>query len=175
VAPTVAALPNNRSEINNKGTTVTKRKLEQCIWGAHTESDILQILHKAIITAYPTTHTHLTQYTAHLTSAIGRDSTIWQHTIMNACQGHILPHPLHTPITIFNIHNNSHFTTLITDINTYSYYDPLNFRHPHTTHRIHNSLRQWYTNLPIAPQLLQNPSPTIITKSTPLQTDGWSC
>ena len=73
---------------------------------------------------------------------------------MNACQGHILPHSLHNLITIFNIHHNSHFTTLITDNNTYSYYDSINFQHPHTTHRIDNALRQWYTNLPIAPQML---------------------
>ena len=45
----------------------------------------------------------------------------------------------------------------------------------HTTRRIHKTLSQWHTNLPIAPQLLQNPSPTIITKSKSLQTDGWSC
>jgi len=94
---------------------------------------------------------------------------------MNACQDHILPHPLHNPITIFNIHHNSHFTSLITDNNTYSYYDPLNYRPAHTTHRIHNTRRQWYSNLPIAPHLLQNSTPKIITKSTPVQTDGWSC
>jgi len=143
VAPMVAALPNNWSEINSKGTIVTKQKLEQCIWGAHTESDSLQTLQQAIITGYPPTHTHVTQYTAYLTSVISRDSTVWRHTIMNACQGHILPHSLHNPINIFNIYHNSHFTTLITDSNTYSYYDSNNFRHPHTTHRIHNTLRQW--------------------------------
>jgi len=94
---------------------------------------------------------------------------------MSACQDHILPRPPHNPITIFNIHHNSHFTNLINDNNTYSYYDLLNFRYPHTTRRIHNTLRQWYSNLSIAPKLLQNPTPTIITKSTPLQADGWSC
>ena len=35
VVPMVAALPNNWSEVNDKGTKVTKRKREQCIWGAH--------------------------------------------------------------------------------------------------------------------------------------------
>ena len=74
----------------------------------------------------PPTHTHVTQYTANLTSAMSRDSTVWQHTITNACQGHILPRPLYNPIPIFNIHHNSHFTTLITDNHTYSYYDSLN-------------------------------------------------
>ena len=70
---------------------------------------------------------------------------------MNASQGHILPRPLHNPITIFNIHQISYFTTRTTDNNTYSYYDFLNSRYPHTTHRIHTTLCQWYTNLPIAP------------------------
>jgi len=44
VAPIVIALPTNWSNINAKGTTITKRKLEQYICGAHTESDSLQNL-----------------------------------------------------------------------------------------------------------------------------------
>ena len=112
--------PNKWIEVNNKGTPVTKRKLEQCIWGAYTESDGIRNLQHATVTAYPPTHTHVTQYTSHLTSAISRDSTVWRHTITNACQDHILSHPIHNPITLFNIYHNSHFTTLITDNKTYS-------------------------------------------------------
>ena len=94
---------------------------------------------------------------------------------MSACQDHILPHPLHNPITIFNLHHNSHFPTLVTENYTYSYHDPLNIRPLHTTHNMHNTLRQWYSDLLIAPPLIHNPTPTIITKSTPMQTDDWSC
>ena len=147
----ITSLPNNWREVNDKGTPITKHNLIQCIWGNHTETDGLHNLQQAIITAHPPTHTNVTQYTCHLTSAISIDSTVWQHTIRNACQDHILPHPLYNPITIFNINRNAHYTTLIADHNHYSYYDPLNFPIPHTASQIHNTLRQWYANTDIAP------------------------
>jgi len=164
----VAALPNTWSEVNNKRITTTKRLFEQRIWGAYTETDDLHNQQHAIVAASPPhTQTHVTHSASHLTSTISRDSKVWRHSITNACQEHYLSHPLHNPIAIFNLHRSSHFTTLITDNNTYSYYDPLNFRPPHTTHSVHNTLRQWYSNLPIALPLLHNPMPTIVIKSTP--------
>jgi hypothetical protein len=126
----INSLPDNWEEVNDKGTLVTKHTLLQCIWGHQTETDGLQQLQQAKITAHPPTRTNVTQYTCHLTSAISIDSTVWQHTIRNACQDHILPHPLHNPITIFNTNRNAHYTTLIADHNHYSYYDPLNFPIP---------------------------------------------
>jgi hypothetical protein len=100
---------------------------------------------------------------------------VWQHTIRNACQDHILPHPLHNPITIFNIHHNAHCTTLIADRNYYSYYDPLNSQTPRIALIIYNTLRQWYSDHSIAPPLLRYTTPPITAKSTPQQTDNWSC
>jgi hypothetical protein len=138
----LTSLPYTWREVNNKGSLVTKHTISQCIWGEHTETDGLQSLQQAIFTAYPPTRTIVTQYTPHLTSDINRDSSVWQHTIRNACQDHIFPHPLHNPIAIFNIHHNSHYTTLIADTNHYSYYDPLNFSTPSTAPNIHNTLRQ---------------------------------
>ena len=79
------------------------------------------------------------------------DDTVWRHTIHNACQDKVPPHLLFHPTTIFNIHNNSHFTTLITNNHTYYYYDSLNLRPPPAINMIHNALRQWYTGLEIAP------------------------
>ena len=89
-------LPNNWSEANDKGTYITKHTLLQCTWGNPTEADGLQTFQQAIITAYPPTHTNVTQYTCHLTSSICIDSTVWQHTIRNACQDHILRSEEHT-------------------------------------------------------------------------------
>ena len=100
---------------------------------------------------------------------------MWQHTIRNACQDHILPHPLHNPITIFNINHNAHYTTLIADPNHFSYYDPLNFPIPNSASQIHRTLRQWYSNTAIAPPLLHSDAQRVTTKSTPKQTDNWSC
>ena len=117
----INSLPNNWSEVNAKGTHITKHTLIQCTWGHQTEADGLQIFQQAIITAYPPIHTNVTQYTCYLTASVSIDSTVWQHTIRNACQDHILPHPLHNPITNFNINRNAHYTTLIADHNHYSY------------------------------------------------------
>ena len=72
----------------------------------------------------------VTQFTTHLTFAIYMDITVWRHTIQNACQYQNLPHPLFNPITVFNIHNNSHFSTLITNNHTYYYYVSLSLRPP---------------------------------------------
>ena len=44
IATMVAALAITWSEVNNKGTTVTKRKLDQCVWEAHPKSDGIQNL-----------------------------------------------------------------------------------------------------------------------------------
>jgi len=85
------------------------------------------------------------------------------------------PHPLHSQITIFNIHNNSNFTTHIINNNTYFYYDSRNFRPTHLTHRMHTTLCQLYSGLPIAPPLFRHTMPYITIKSTSRQTDGWSC
>jgi len=72
---------------------------------------------------------------------------------------------------MFNIHHNLHYTTLI-DTNTSDYYyDPLHYSP--VTH-IHRTLKEWYKDL-LTPPLLTAHHPTVIQKSTPRQTDGWSC
>jgi hypothetical protein len=75
-AAVVGALPDTWREVNDKETTVTKYNLKQCVWGAHAKSDILQNIQQAIITSYPPTPTHVTQYTTQLTAAICNDSTV---------------------------------------------------------------------------------------------------
>ena len=121
----IQTLPDNWSNYNEKGSLITKRQLLQSAWGELKESDSLQAFQQAIITSIPPPANTVTQYTTHLTSAICIDSTLWRHTIRNARQDQLLPHPLFHPTTIFNIHNNSHFTTLITNNHSYYYYDSL--------------------------------------------------
>jgi len=140
------------------------------------ESDSLQTFQQGILTTLPTPTTDtVTQYTAHLTSAICIDSSVWRHTIQNAYQDQVLPHPLFKPSTIFNIHNTNHFTTIITNNHTHYYYDSLDFRPPTAIHRIYNTLRQWYSGLEVAPPLLRQDTPNTHTHSTPHQTYGWTC
>ena len=103
------------------------------------------------------------------------ENTVWQHTIRNACQDQVLPHSLFNPITMFNIHHNSHFTSLITNNHAYYYFDSLNLRPPPAINIIHNTLRQWYSGLEISPPLLHKETPLTHIQSTPQQTDGWTC
>jgi hypothetical protein len=147
----IQALPEAWSSCNARGAQITKQQLTQCTWGQLKELDSLQEFQQAILTTIPPPTDTVTQYHTHLTSAISSDNIVWQHTIQNACQNQILPHPLFNPITRFNIHHNSHFTSLITNNQTYYYYDSLNLQPPPTIHMIHNTLRQWYTGLTTAP------------------------
>jgi hypothetical protein len=129
----IQQLPDQWSGTNATGTPITKKQLIQGSWGELKETDSLQSFQQAIIASFPPPTTNVTQYHAQLTSAICRGSSVWQHTIYNACQDKNIPHPLFHPITIFNIHHNSHFTTLITNNQTYYYYDPLNLHPPQAT------------------------------------------
>ncbi len=83
-------------------------------------------------------------------------------------------HPLQNNITIMQIYNSQHYTTLITDNNNYYYYDGLGMPVPHTVTRLHNHLRQWYGSSTMPPAL-QNESHTFNTPYTPHETNGWSC
>jgi hypothetical protein len=138
----ILALSDDRTTHNYRGSRVTKRQLLHCTWGEHTESDNLQFFQQAILTTLPPSTTTITQYTTFLTSAICMDNTVWQHNIHNACQDQTLSHPLFNPITIFNIHHNNQFTTLITDNHTFYHYDLLNLRPPPAINQIYNTLRQ---------------------------------
>ncbi len=101
-------------------------------------------------------------------------SSIWRHAIRSSCNDDYLPRSLHTDTAIFNIHHNSHYTTLIaTDTSSY-YYDSLNYPTPPLVKHIHRTLEEWYEDLPMS-HFLTSQYPQVIIKSTPRQTDGWSC
>ena len=136
----IQSLPNDWEAYNHKGSLITKQQLLHCTWGEPTESDSLQAFQQAIITAIPPPTTTVTQYTTHLTSAICRDNTVWRHTIQNACQDQILPHPLFNPITIL-IYNIIRTTRPLSQITNHTTTTP-STRVPHkrspiyTTHSV---------------------------------------
>ena len=167
-------LPNTWQATNNKGTPLNKTMLQRCTWGELREADALQSLQHAILTAHPPPNHTVTQYTTYITTSMSMGSSIWRQAIRNACNDDHLPHPLHNDTTIFNIHHNNHYTTLIATNNTYYYYDPLNYPTPPPVTMIHHTLKEWYKDLP-TPPLLTTQHPTVVQKSTPRQTDGWSC
>ena len=138
------------------------------------ETDDSHTLQHVKLTSYPPKHPNVTQYTSHLTSYICKDISVWQHTILNACEDHIHPHPLQNLITIFNIHYCGHFNTLATDNHAYHHYDPLHNRPPPSAKHIHSTLRQLYSNTYIAQPILHPDTPHINIASMLRQTDGWS-
>ena len=168
----IKSLPEEWAAHNDCGLLVTKRQLLHNVLGELKESDSLQAFEQAILTTLPPSTTMITQYTTHFTSDICMDNTVRRHTIQNACQDQVMSHTLFNPITIFNIHNNAHFTALVTNNHTYYYYESLNFRPPHGINKIHNTLRQWYLGLEVAPTLLRQDTPNTHIQCTPQQTDS---
>ena len=71
-------------------------------------------------------HTNtVTQYDALLAHSIVNQNDVWTRQITNPLTEERLLHPLHNDITILQIYNAQHYTTLITDKNLYDYYDGL--------------------------------------------------
>ena len=85
-----------------------------------------------------------------------------------------LQHPLHNDVTIIQIYNAQHYTTLITDNDKYYYYDGLGIAVPTTVPHLHDNLRQW-CRVSTKPTILRLEAPTVHTTYTPQQIDGWSC
>jgi hypothetical protein len=114
------------------------------------------------------------QYTTYITTSTSMGSSVWRHAIRNSCNDDRLPHPLHNDTIIYNIHHSLHYTTLVATNISYSYYDLLHYLTPPPVTHIHRTLKYWYKDLS-TPLLLTTQHPTVIKKSTPRQTDGWSC
>jgi hypothetical protein len=96
--------------------------------------DDLYELQQAILMAHPPPTNTVTLPHTYITIAMSMGSSIWRTAIRNACNDDHLPHPLYSNTTIFNIHHNLHYTTLIaTDISDY-YYDPLQYPTPPPQH-----------------------------------------
>ena len=159
--------------MNDKGTTVTKRQLEMSHWGAYKDDhSVLTFQHTIILTRqYPNTFTQVDNL---LAQSIVDQNDVWNKQVTSPLTGEHLQHPLQNPITIMQIYNSQHYTTLITDNDNYYYYDGLGIPVPHIVTHLHNHLRQWYGSSPLPPAL-RTDSPTVHIPYTPHQTDGWSC
>ena len=86
------------------------------------------------------------QYDALLAQSIVDQNDAWTRQITNPRTEERLQHPLQYDITIMQIYNAQHYTTLITDNNRYYYYDGLRIAVPHIVSHLHDHLRQWYGN-----------------------------
>jgi hypothetical protein len=71
-----------------------------------------------IIRQYPNT---VTQYDTLLALSIVEQNDVWTRQVTSPLTVERLKHPLQNIITIMQIHNTHHYTTLITDNNIYYY------------------------------------------------------
>ena len=115
-----------------------------------------------------------TQYDTLLAQSIVDQNNVWIRQVTNPLTGERLQHPLQNKITIMQIYNLQHYTTLITNNKNYYYYDGLGNPMPNTVTYLHNHLRQMYGSS-LKPPALHKFSPTVHTPYTPRQMDGWSC
>ncbi len=117
---------------------------------------------------------NVTQYDTLLAQSIVNQNDGWIRQVTNPLKGERLQHPLQNDITILQIYNAQHYTTLITNNDKYYYYDGLGLTVPNTISHMHEHLLQWYGDTIKLP-VLRHVAPTIHTPYTPQQTFEWSC
>ena len=99
--------------MNDRGNTVTKRKLEIAHWGAYKDDHSVLLFQQTIMSTRQHTNT-VTQYDTLLAQSIVNQNDVWTRQITNPLTEERLLHPLQNDITILQIYNAQHYTTLIT-------------------------------------------------------------
>jgi hypothetical protein len=82
-----------------------------------------------------------TQYDTLLTQSIVDQNDVWTIQITNPLTEERLKHPLQNDITIMQLYNAQHYTTLIIDKDICYYYDGLGIAVPITVSHLHDHLR----------------------------------
>ena len=126
-----------------RGNIVTKRQLEIANWGAYKDGHIVLKFQQTIMSIRQYTHT-LTQYDTLLAQSIVDQNNVWTRQVTNPLTEERLQHPLQNDITIMQIYNAQHYTTLIIDNDRYYYYDGLGIAVPNTVSHLHEHMRQRY-------------------------------
>jgi hypothetical protein len=117
-------LPAGWSATNERDMPVTKRQLEMAQWEAYKDDhSVLTFQQTIMLTKQPPTT--VTQYDTLLAHSIVDQNDLWLRQVTNPLTGERFQHPLQNNITIMQIYNAQHYTTLITDNNTCYYYDGL--------------------------------------------------
>jgi hypothetical protein len=87
-------------------------------WGAYKDDHSVFTFQQTILQTrhHPNT---VTQYDTLLAQSIVEQNDVWTRQVTNPLTGEHLQHPLQNSITIMEIYNSQHYTTLITDNNYY--------------------------------------------------------
>jgi hypothetical protein len=136
-------LPDSWQDINDKGTIVTKRQLKMATWGEYKDDHSALLFQTTILNTRPHPHT-ATQYDTLLAQSVVTHNDVWTRRITNPLRNEQLHHPVQNKITIMQVYNSYHYTTLITDNNKYYHYDGLKMEVSEQATLLHNHLRQWY-------------------------------
>ena len=92
--------------------------------GAYKDDHNVLLFQQAVMSTRQHTNT-VTQYDTLLAQSIVNQNDVWTSQITNPLTEERLLHPLQNDITILQIYNAQHYTTLVTDKNLYYYYDGL--------------------------------------------------
>ena len=85
--------------------------------------------------------TKVTQCDTLLAKSIVDHNDVWTKQVTNPLIEERFQHPLQNNITIMQIYNAQHYTTLITDNDRYYYYDGLRMAVPMTVTHLHDHPR----------------------------------
>ena len=173
LAEYITNIPAHWEWTNLRGNKITKRQLDQSKWGSHKNDDDILSFQTAILLSYPPPGMHTVFGSLHTTNVVTGGGA-WRTHIVNQLDGSLLTHPLENPITIFQIYHSHHFTTLITDANTYHHYDSLKGSPPLSAKKLVKYINQWYIQHP-QPLPHRRPGISIQSKKTPPQCDAWTC
>jgi hypothetical protein len=98
-------------------------------WGEYKDDHNTLHFQEAILSTNAHLHT-VTQYDTMLAQTIVTHNDVWTRRITDPLTNERLQHPLQNSITIMQIYDSQHYTTLITDKERYYHYDGLNMSVP---------------------------------------------
>ena len=182
-ADIVDSLPSDWTTVTPIGKTISKRRLRTCIWGRYKDDESVLAFLKDILLAYPPEPTCPTIFdTLNVNSIADNRNTIWHRSVHSVTHPNGLPHPLASDLTIFQIHEVNHYTTLIYDANGMHHYNSIAGNNlPIKVKNIRKRLGRHYRDRDTPPAHSREYGVTsglhqrTRTMETPTQTDAFTC
>ena len=178
------SLPNDWTSVTPIGKTIRKQRLLSCIWGEFKDDESVLSFLKDILLAFPPESGCPAIFdTPNVESIADNRNTIWHRGVHSITHPNGLPHPLASQLTIFQIHEELHYTTLIYDENGAHHYNSLTSTGlPSKVNHIRKRLNRYYSDRAATnpgenngTATLTDLTRTVRSMTSPSQTDGWTC
>ena len=177
------SLPDDWTSVTPIGKTIRKQRLLTCIWGEYKDDESVLSFLKDILLAFPPELGCPAIFdTMNVESIADNRNTIWHSGVHSITHPNGLPHPLASQLTIFQIHEGLHYTTLIYDANGAHHYNSLTSTGlPSKVNHIRKRLNRYYSDRAATnpgengTARLTDLTRTVPSMTTPSQTDGWTC